>query len=190
MWRYSNLTFEWKHIDEKILYFANPSKVQLKFEIFKIMIPFLIIIFIFSILFFYWKINFLIFIIFFSILLLFFSISIFYKIYRTRNNYIYITSKRILFHWINWLFRDYVKKINYENIRNINYFTTSFFGKIFWYGSIEIQSSHWWSWDISVYHMEHWKMIAHFIDKLISLTPEERKNFAEFDENYFKNFRN
>lgn len=187
MKKYSNLTFEWKHIDEVVLYFANPSKIQLKIEIFKIFIPFLIIIFILWILFLYKQINLFIFLLIFWIFFLFLSFSVIYKIYRTKKNYIYITSKRIIFYGINWLFKDYVKKINYENIRNINYFTESFFWKIFNYWALEIQSSHWWVWDIMLYHMEYWKMLAHYIDKLVSITKEERLNFPEFNPNYFNN---
>lgn len=186
MGKYDNLTFEGKHIDEKILYFSNPSKIQLKIELFKIILPLILVDLIFVLLYFYNVFSFVWFIILFLIFTWFSLFSIFYKIYRTKNNYLYITSKRILFHWMNWFFKDYVKKISFENVRNINYFTVSFFWKIFWYGNIEIQSSHWWHWDITLYHMENWKMIAHYIDKLISLTPEERKNFAEFDKNYFK----
>lgn len=186
MWKYSSLTFEWKHIDERILYFANPSNARLKIELIKIIFPFLFIIIIFFAFCYYSKISINIFFIFSLIIFLFFSFTVFYKIYRTKNNYIYITTKRILFHWIDWFFKDYVKKISYENIRNINYFTWSFFWKIFKYWNLEIQSSHWWDWDIKFYHIKNWKMIAHYIDKLISLSPEERKNFKEFDPDYFK----
>lgn len=186
MGKYENFTFEWKHIDEKILYFTNPSKVQLRLEVFKIIIPILIIDTIFIVMFYYKFFSVYIFIWLIFIFTIFSFLSVFYKIYRTKNNYLYITSKRILFHWMNWFFKDYVKKISFENVRNINYFTVSFFWKIFWYGNLEIQSSHWWLGDITLYHIENGKMLAHYIDKLISLTPEERKNFSEFDPNYFK----
>lgn len=189
MWKYSNLHFNWKHQDEKILYFCKPSNVRLKLELTKLLLPFLIIIGIFSTLFIYKIINIWFLLIAIFSALGFFLFSFFYKTYRYRNNYLYITSKRVLFHWLEWFFKDYIKKISYENIRNINYFTESFMWRIFKYGTLEIQSSHWWEWDIKVYHINHWKMLTHYIDKLISLSKEERVDFREFDPAYFKNWK-
>ncbi len=90
---------------------------------------------------------------------------------------------------MEWLFKDYVKKISYDNIRNVNYFTWSILGKIFNYGTLEIQSSHWWIGDITVYHIEHGKMLTHYIDKIIHIQAEERSSFPEFDPNYFKDWK-
>ncbi len=187
--KYSNLYFNWKHEDEKILYFCKPSSVRLKIELAKLLLPFFVIITIFSLLYFYNIINNWILIWVIAVSLFFFLFSFFYKRYRYNNNYLYITSKRILFHGLEWFFKDYVKKINYENIRNINYFTESFIWRVFKYGTLEIQSSHWWVWDITVYHINHWEMLTHYIDKLISLSKEQRVDFGEFDPDYFKDFK-
>jgi hypothetical protein len=187
---WSNINFEWKHVDEKVLHFTRPSKKQTLFEILKILIPviFIEIIFIFLWLkeIISWNINSFI-IVFIALFTIF---SIWYKVYRSRRNYLYITSKRILFHWIEWFFHDYVKKVTYDNIVNVNYSTESIFWKIFSYWTLYIQTAHSGLWDISVYHVENWKMLTHYIDKLVSLNSEERNNFSEFDASYFKNWKN
>lgn len=184
--KFSHLYFEWKHVDEVILHYALWSKIQLFYELFKIFAPTVFIIFILSIIVSYGFMSAWFFIISLITLIIISTLSMAYKFYRYKNNYLYITSKRVLFHWINWLFWDYVKKITYENIRNINYFTENFLWKIYKYWRFEIQSSHGWDWDITVYHIENWKMLTHYIDKVMSLKPEERQNFACFDPNYFK----
>lgn len=184
--RFDTIYFEWKQIDEVVLHACHWSKIQLFFELFKIILPTLVIILIFFVLFLYEILTSGIFI-WIIIFLIFLSwLSVIYKIYRYKHNYLYVTSKRILFHWINGLFGDYVKKIHYENIRNINYFTENFVGRIFKYGTLEIQSSHGGLWDITVYHIESGKLLTHYIDKIISLEAEERQHFHAFDANYFK----
>lgn len=67
MGKYDNLTFEGKHIDEKILYFSNPSKIQLKIELFKIILPLILVDLIFVLLYFYNVFSFVWFIILFLI---------------------------------------------------------------------------------------------------------------------------
>lgn len=186
-WRH--IHFEGKHIDEKVLHFARPAKVQTIFEVFQVLIPLLVIVIIFIST---WSLELLswastLFII--ILISLFAGITIGYKLYRAKRNYLYVTSKRILFHGIEWLFKDYVKKITYENIRNVNYSTDSLLWKIFWYGTLSIQSSHGGEGDITVYHINYGKMITHYIDKVISLTPEQRSEFAEFDASYFKTWK-
>lgn len=183
---FSHITFEWKQIDEVILYACHWSKIQLAYELFKIITPSIIIVLLLIILWVYWFIWLWTLILLILWLLIFWASSSVYKYYRYSHNYLYITSKRILFHWLNWFFWDYVKKINYENIRNVNFFTESFIWRIYKYWTLEIQSSHWWVWDITVYHIESWKMLTHYIDKIISLKPEERNTFSCFDPNYFK----
>jgi len=83
-----------------------------------------------------------------------------------------------------------MKKVTYDNIVNVNYFTESLFWKIFHYWTLHIQTAHSGLWDINVYHVENWKMLTHYIDKLISLSNEDRNDFKEFDESYFKDFKN
>ena len=178
--------FEWQHIDEVILYYCRPSKAQLYYELSKIWIPFVIIMGLWIVLYLKGIIAIGVMSLLSVILTWLFVFSVFYKIYRARNNYLYITSKRILFHGIEWFFHDYVKKIHYENVRNINYYTESIFWKIFGFWAFEVQTSHGRRGNIRVYHVHHWKMLSHYIDKLISLSPDERKKFGEFDVDYFK----
>jgi len=184
----SELNFEWKHADEIILHYAQPSNKQTYYEIFKILLPMTILWVIFTVLMVNKIIPVFIAIILYVIFTVWSGLTIGYKLHRASNNYLYITSKRVLFHGMEWLFKDYVKKISYENIRNVNYFTGSILGKIFNYWTLEIQSSHGWDGDIKVYHIEHGKMLTHFIDKIIHLPQEDRKKFNEFDPEYFKNW--
>ena len=184
----SELNFEWKHADEVILHYAKPSNKQTYYEIFKVLFPMVILGIIFTILMANKIIPVFIAIILYIIFTIGSWLTVWYKLYRASNNYLFITSKRVLFHGMEWLFKDYVKKISYENIRNVNYFTNSILWKIFNYGTLEIQSSHGWEWDITVYHIEHGKMLTHFIDKILHLPSEDRKNFKEFDPEYFKNW--
>ncbi len=121
-------------------------------------------------------------------ILLFMAFSTWYKLHRVKRNYIIITSKRVIFSGLDGFFKDYVKKITFDNIRNVNYFTDSFLGKIYGFGTLEIQSSHNGQSDIHVYHIPHGKLITHYIDKIISLPQEERKDFPAFDPAYFKNW--
>lgn len=186
-WRH--IHFEWQHVDEKILHFARPSAKQTVLEVLNIVLPLCIIITIILLLWLWWYLWIL-----WTFLLCLFviapaSTTIFYKLYRAKRNFLFITSKRVLFHWVEGLFRDYMKKITYENIRNVNYSTDSLWGKIFWYGTLRVQSSHGGEGDITVYHIEHGKMLTHYIDKIISLSQEDRNNFTEFDYSYFKNWK-
>jgi len=190
MWKYSNLHFEGKHEDEKILYFCKTANIRVKIEILKIIIPFILMVVIICLIYLYKSFSVLVLSLILIVLTIIFLLSLFYKIYRVKNNYLYITSKRILFHWLEWFFKDYVKKINYENIKNINYFTESFIWRIFNYWTLEIQNWYWIDTDIKVYHINYWKMLTHYIDKLISLTKEKRESFGEFDPDYFKNWKN
>lgn len=187
--KWENHSFEWKHVDEVILHYCKPSKKQTVLEIIKIILPIIIIEIFFTALAVKEIIPLFVLIIIFVLLTTSLGLTIWYKLYRAGNNYLYITSKRILFHGMEWLFKDYVKKISYENIRNVNYFTDSLFGKIFKYGSLEIQSSHGWEWDIRVYHIENGKMLTHYIDKIIHLSADQRWEFAEFDPQYFNNWK-
>lgn len=182
-------SFEWKHVDEVVLHYCKPSKKQTVLELIKIILPIVIIEIIFTSLAVQKVIPLFVLVIIFVLLTTWMWLTIWYKLYRASNNYLFITSKRILFHGMEWLFKDYVKKISYENIRNVNYFTDSFFWKIFNYGSLEIQSSHWGEWDIRVYHIENGKMLTHYIDKVLHLDPDDRKKFSEFDPEYFKNWK-
>lgn len=189
MSKYSNINFEWKHIDEKVLYFARPSKKQTIFELLKIIIPVIFIEIIFIVLWAkeilsWWLATFVIVFIFISAI-----ITVFYKIYRSKRNFLYITSKRILFHWIEGLFNFYMKKISYENIINVNYFTTSLLWRIFKYWTLEIQTPHGWLSDIHIYNIEYWRLLALYIDKLMSLSQDEKNNYYEFDPLYFKNYK-
>lgn len=183
---HSHIWFEGKHVDEKVLHFDKPSKVQTIYENIRIIIPVLLIqlgsisLLTYELI----SLNFLI--IFWLIIDIATLLTVSYKTYRVRKNFLIITSKRILFHWMEWLFKDYVKKISYDNIRNVNYFTTSLLWKIYNYWTLEIQSSHGWVWDITVYNINHWKMLTHYIDKVMHLEPQERSEFNEFDPDYFK----
>lgn len=185
----TELTFEGKHKDEIILHYCEPSNKQTYYEIFKILFPLLLLWVILTALMMNGILPEIAVIILFAIFTLWAGLSIWYKLHRASNNYLYITSKRVLFHGMEWLFKDYVKKISYENIRNVNYFTDSILWKIFNYGTLEIQSSHGWEWDIKVYHIEHGKMLTHYIDKLLHMPQDERINFAEFNPEYFKNWQ-
>ncbi len=185
---WSHLSFEWKHVDEKILHFSGPSPIRTRYEVFRILFPSVIVTII------------IIFLGVYSILssatttflvigiLLFMAFSTWYKLHRVKRNYIIITSKRVIFSGLDGFFKDYVKKITFDNIRNVNYFTDSFLGKIYGFGTLEIQSSHNGQSDIHVYHIPHGKLITHYIDKIISLPQEERKDFPAFDPAYFKNW--
>lgn len=119
MWKWDKFYFEGKQIDEKVLHFSRPSKIQLMYEVFLILFPIFIIDIIFIFIWMYLDLSGLLIV--FLILILSFCrfLSVAYKIYRTKRNYIIITSKRIMFHWIKWLFNDYMKKIHYENIINV-----------------------------------------------------------------------
>lgn len=180
-----NLTFEWKHFDEKILHYTKPSKVQTIYENIRIIIPVMIIQICSIFLLTYEIINLSTLIFLWIILDLSTFITVAYKVYRVNKNFLIITSKRILFHWMEWLFKDYVKKISYDNIRNVNYFTTSILWRFYNYWTLEIQSSHWWTGDITVYNINHWKMLTHYIDKVMHLNQEQRNTFQEFDPDYF-----
>jgi hypothetical protein len=184
----SSIHFEWKQQDEVILHYAHPSKIQTYIEILYVIIPMLISWWIIIALLFNKILPLIVWIILFVVFTTIAWLAIWYKLYRANNNYVIITSKRILFHWIEWLFKDYVKKINYNNVRNVNYFTQSLIGRIFKYWMLEIQSSHWWEGDITVYHIRNGKLLTHYIDKLIHLTSHERDNFSPFDPEYFKNW--
>jgi hypothetical protein len=185
----SELSFEWKHADEVILHYTKPSNKQTYYEICKILFPMIILGIIFTALMVNNFIPVFIAVMLYVLFTVWSWLTIWYKLHRANSNYLFITSKRVLFHGMEWLFKDYVKKISYENIRNVNYFTDSILWKIFNYWALEIQSSHWWEWDIKVYHIENWKMLTHFIDKILHLSSEERKTFNEFDPEYFKNWK-
>lgn len=183
---YSHISFEGKHIDEKVLHIARPARIQTVYEMIRVGLPALVTIILLIILFSYqiialstlWIVT--------GGILLFLIITLSYKLYRVRRNYLYITSKRVLFHGIEGLFRDYVKKITLDNIRNVNYFTEHVVGKIAGYGTLEIQSSHDGMSNIIVYHIPHGKLLTHYIDKIISLSPDDRAQFPEFDPDYFR----
>ncbi len=186
-WRH--IHFEGQHVDEKILHFARPSKKQTVLEVLNIILPLCIIVWVILLFSIGWYLG-----IKWTIILLLFviapaSVTIYYKLYRAKRNYLYITSKRVLFHGVEGLFRDYMKKITYENIRNVNYSTDSIWGRIFGYGTLKVQSSHGGEGDITVYHVEHGKMLTHYLDKVISLSQDERNDFSEFDSSYFKNWK-
>lgn len=188
-WKFADLSFEWKHMDEVVLHYCRPCAVQTKYELLKLIIPMMIVDIILVSLFFSGALSLLLMVSGIWIIAFFFTYSIFYKTYRAKNNYLFITSKRVLFHGIEWFFKDYVKKISIENIRNINFFTESMIGRMFDYGTLHIQSSHGGKWDIKVYHIKDGKMLTHYIDKLMSLSPENRSKFSEFDPDYFKNWK-
>ena len=121
----SKLNFEWKHADEVILHYAQPSNKQTYYEIFKILFPLLILGIIFTALMMNGILPEIVVIILFAVFTLWAGLTIWYKLHRAGNNYLYITSKRVLFHGMEWIFKDYVKKISYENIRNVNNCTGS-----------------------------------------------------------------
>lgn len=185
----SELNFDGKHADEVILHFCKPSNKQTYYEIIKILLPMLILLVIFTTMLVNEILPKVIVMVLFFIFTVGTGLTIWYKLYRASNNYLYITSKRILFHGMEWLFKDYVKKISYENIRNVNYFTDCILWKLFNYGTLEIQSSHWGEWDIKVYHIDNGKMLTHYIDKLLHMPLEERRGFSEFNAEYFKNWQ-
>ena len=96
---YDNIHFEGKHEDEKILHFCRPASMQLKYELFKLTFPIFCIAAIFIALYVFDIIlSFFIIISILIALIVLSTFSIFYKIYRSKNNYLYITSKRVLFH--------------------------------------------------------------------------------------------
>ena len=92
------MTFEGKHADEKILHFCRPSGYQTFYEILKIIIPVLLIIFISIVLALYNVLSIGLMSGFIVILILFSTFTVIYKMYRAKNNFLFITSKRILFH--------------------------------------------------------------------------------------------
>ena len=190
MSKWEHIKFEGKHADEKVLHFAHPAKVQTIFEISKLVFALLVVeLIIFSI----WQINIISLWVITSIMgavWLIGLLSIFYKSYRTKNNFLYITSKRIIFHGINGLFWDHVRKITLDNIRNVDYRTESLLGRIFGYGTLMVQTSNDTGWDNHIWHINDAKLLTHYIDKIISLSLEERINFNEFDASYFKNWKN
>ena len=185
----SELSFEGKHADEIVLHYCKTSNKQTYYEIFTILLPMTILGMIFTIMWVNQILPMFLIMLFFIVFTVWSWLSIGYKLHRASNNYLYITSKRVLFHGMEWLFKDYVKKISYENIRNVNYFTNSILWKIFNYGTLEIQSSHGWEGDIKVYHIENGKMLTHYIDRLLHMPSDERKSFSEFDPEYFKNWQ-
>ncbi|MCP4523119.1 MAG: PH domain-containing protein [Candidatus Gracilibacteria bacterium] len=187
--KWNNIHFEGKHEDEKILHYCLPSKKQTVYELLKILMPMVFIYVLLTVLMFNDYIPFSVGVVIYVIITLGVGGAVGYKLYRAHNNFLYITSKRILFHGMEGLFKDYVKKISYDNVRNVNYFTGSILGKIFNYGTLEIQSSHGGIGDITVYHIDNGKMLTHYIDKLIHIPVEERGNFPEFDANYFKDWK-
>jgi len=186
-----DIYFDWKQEEEKILHFCWTSKIQLFLELLKIAFPSIAIvslvwvIIIFNFVPLFWGII---------LMILFWSIwlfSILYKKYRYKQNYFIITSKRILFHGTNWWFWDYIRKINIEKRVDTNFYTKSIFWRIFKYWTLKVRSETWWiKWEIKIYHLVYGKMISHYIDKLCSLSEEERKVFNSFDPDYFKWWKN
>lgn len=189
MGKWSHIKFEGKHVDETVLHFAHPAKVQTVFEISKLVFAILIVEAIIygvgqvdivssgvitSIMLAIWVVGF---------------FSIFYKIYRTKNNFLYITSKRIIFHGINGFFGDHVRKITLDNIRNVDFRTESLLWRICGYGTLMVQTSNDTGWDNHIWHINDAKLLTHYIDKIISLDLEERSKFSEFDASYFKNWQ-
>lgn len=189
MAKWEHIKFEGKHADEKVLHFAHPAKTQTIFEISKLVFALLVVeLIIFSI----WQVGILSswVIIFVMITIWIIGIlSILYKTYRTKHNFVYITSKRIIFHGINGLFWDHVRKITLDNIRNVDYRTESLLWRICGYGTIMVQTSNDTWWDNHIWHINDAKLLTHYIDKIISLTLEERAEFNEFDASYFKNWK-
>ena len=186
---WSHITFEGKHSDEKVLHFAHPAKIQTVSEVSKLVFALIVVEIIIYIL---WRSEILSNGIVFSIMagvFVLWVLSTLYKIYRTKNNFLYITSKRIIFHGINGLFWDHVRKITLDNIRNVDFRTESLLGRIFGYGTLIVQTSNDTGWDNQIWHINDAKLLTHYIDKIISLKLEERSNFNEFDSAYFKNWK-
>lgn len=189
MEKWTQKSFEWKHADEKVLHFSHPHKMQTIWEISRIVFAFL---FVGLILILIWSTG-----IMWKSVLVFIGIMIFwvtafsvwFKLYRAKRNYLYITSKRILFHGIRWLFKDHVRKITLDNVRNVDFQTESLLWKIFWFGTLIVQTANDTWGDNKIWHIQDAKMLTHYIDKVISLSQEERNNFAEFDASYFKNWK-
>lgn len=186
---WSHMSFEGKHIDEKILHFSGPSPIRTGYEVFRILFPSIIVTIIIIFLGLYRMMSSWMTVVLVVGIFMFMAFSTWYKLHRVKRNYVIITSKRVIFSGLDWWFKDYVKKITFDNIRNVNYFTDSFLGKLYGFGTLEIQSSHNGQSDIHVYHIPNGKLITHYIDKIISLEPEKRKDFAEFDPAYFKNWK-
>lgn len=186
---WSDLSFEGKHVDEKILHFSGPSPIRTRYEVFRILFPSILVTILVVALGVYQVISIGATIGLVLVLMIFMAFSTWYKLHRVKRNYVIITSKRVIFAGLDGLFKDYVKKITFDNIRNVNYFTDSFLGKLYGFGTLEIQSSHNGQSDIHVYHIPYGKLITHYIDKIISLDPEKRKDFPEFDPEYFKNWK-
>ncbi len=185
---WSHIQFEGKHVDEKVLHFARPAKAQTILEVSKMLIALLLIegvilgIFwlgISSLMFTLWSLI---------VIAVIAGISIFYKLYRIRHNFLYITSKRIMFHGIEGLFGDHMRKITLNNVRNVDYKTESLIGKICGYGTLVVQTANDTGGENHIWHIHDARMLTHYIDKLISLSPEERSEFSEFDASYFKNW--
>jgi len=98
---WSHIHFEGKHIDEKVLHFAGPARAQTILEVSKLIIALIFIeLIVFSI---YWSslMGLGLTITIMAALLLVAASSIIYKLYRIKNNFLYVTSKRIMFHGIN-----------------------------------------------------------------------------------------
>ncbi len=186
---WEHINFEWKHSDEKVLHFAHPAKVQTVLELSKLVFALLVVEAIIYIIgrteLLSWSMVYLI----MGIILVIGILSLLYKFYRTKNNFLYITSKRIIFHWINGLFWDHVRKITLDNIRNVDFRTESLLWRIFWYGTLMVQTSNDTGWDNHIWHINDAKLLTHYIDKIISLDLEERSKFNEFDATYFKNWQ-
>ena len=186
---WSHITFEGKHSDEKVLHFAHPAKIQTIFEVSKLILALFVVE---LIIFLIWKTEIVSSSMMISIMLIIGIIgiiSICYKLYRTKHNYLYITSKRIIFHGINGIWWDHVRKITLDNIRNVDYRTESLIGRIFGYGTLMVQTANDTGWDNNIWHINDAKLLTHYIDKIISLSPEERSSFNEFDASYFKNWK-
>jgi membrane protein YdbS with pleckstrin-like domain len=98
MSKWDKISFEGKHIDEKVLHYCRPSKYQTFYEILKIEIPVLLISIIFILVSLYEILSFSITLPIIALLWVVSSLTVAYKIYRSKNNYLFITSKRILFH--------------------------------------------------------------------------------------------
>jgi len=82
-----------------------------------------------------------------------------------------------------------MRKITLDNIRNVDYRTESLFGRIFGYGTLVVQTANDTGWDNHIWHIKDARMLTHYVDKLMSLSIEDRKDFSEFDASYFKNWK-
>lgn len=186
---WSHIHFEGKHVDEKVLHFARPAKAQTILEVSKIIIALIVIELVMTGIYwlglFSWGLTILV----MSVLGVIAIISIFYKLYRIKRNFLYITSKRIMFHGINGLFGDHMRKITLSNIRNVDYQTESLLGRICGYGTLIVQTANDTGGDNHIWHINDARMLTHYIDKLISLKEEDRSEFNEFDASYFKNWK-